>query len=237
MLKKLYLIFYVNILMSLVLITCLFAKELRHFIERDCFDEYFKQYTEQYFGPHFDWHYFKAQAIAESRLYPDARSPKGAIGLMQILPSTFREIVRKSEDIEGRIIEPRANIAAGIFYNRTLWDGWSGDRAFEDRLNFMFGSYNAGKGNILQAQRLAVKKGLNPHAWTSIARTLPVVTGGSSRETIAYVERVHEIKKALHIESSPQERQEARSFGGHWKGIVRGVGWSQTVSGRKVLNP
>lgn len=262
MLRQLYFIFSINILTLLLVIPCSLANELKHFMYRDCFDKYFKQYTVQYFGPHFDWLYFKAQAIAESRLHPEARSPKGALGLMQILPSTFQEIALKNEEIQGQIIEPRSNIAAGISYNRRLWDEWSADRAFKDRLNFMFASYNSGKGNILQAQQLAVEKGLNPYVWTSIVRTLPAVTGDSSRETIAYVDRVHKIKNVLHIKALSQGRQIAWSVSGHWKRIIRvfpypsnrgpsgdefkvqeastglkAYGGSQRISGRGMLNP
>src|SRR5689334_7320638 len=56
------------------------------------YDEHFQKYTKRYFGPSFDWRWFKAQAITESHLLPDARSAAGARGLMQILPSTFAEI-------------------------------------------------------------------------------------------------------------------------------------------------
>lgn len=81
-------------------------------------------YTEKYFGPDFDWRYFKAQAIAESRLKPEARSNDGAQGLMQLMPSTFREIAKKNPHIQGKITNPRANISAGIYYDRMLWEEW-----------------------------------------------------------------------------------------------------------------
>jgi membrane-bound lytic murein transglycosylase F len=58
------------------------------------YDKYFLKYSKRYFGPGFDWHYFKAQAVAESRLQADARSRVGAVGVMQIMPRTFEEIVR-----------------------------------------------------------------------------------------------------------------------------------------------
>jgi len=61
----------------------------------------------------------------------------------------------------------------------------------------MFGSYNAGKGNILKAQKVAEKKNLNPNRWDSIEKTLPKITGKHSEETINYVQKIHIIKKLL----------------------------------------
>ena len=46
------------------------------------FDRHFSKYSKRYFGPAFDWRYFKAQAIAESRLQEDARSEAGAVGVI-----------------------------------------------------------------------------------------------------------------------------------------------------------
>ena len=62
----------------------------------DEYDRHFRKYSKRYFGPLFDWHWFKAQAIAESGLNADAVSIVGAIGLMQIMPDTFKEINYKN---------------------------------------------------------------------------------------------------------------------------------------------
>lgn len=161
------------------------------------FDPYFKKYSKRFFGPGFNWHYFKSQAIAESGLRPGARSRVGAVGLMQIMPATYKEITRKYPYIKGSREHPRWNVAAGIYYDRQLWKTWKAKRPFEDRLAFMFGSFNAGKGNILKAQRVAAQKGLNPNLWQSMASTLPNVTGKRSRETIAYVEKIIHVKEVL----------------------------------------
>ena len=161
------------------------------------YDKYFSKYSKRYFGPGFDWRYFKAQAIAESRLKADAKSRVGALGVMQIMPETFKEIARKEPTIKGTRKQPRWNIAAGIYYDRMIWKTWKARRPFQDRINFMFGSYNAGKGNILKAQKIAEKKGLNPNLWGSIEPSLPKVTGGSSKETIGYVRKIDEIKGVL----------------------------------------
>jgi len=161
------------------------------------YDKYFSKYSKRYFGPGFNWHYFKAQAVAESRLQADARSRVGALGVMQIMPKTFAEITKKKPGIKGTRKQPRWNIAAGIYYDRTIWNLWKVKRPHVDRINFMFGSYNAGKGNILKAQKIAKNKGLNPNIWNSIQSTLPDVTGKSSKETIGYVNKIGEIKGVL----------------------------------------
>ncbi|MBW2595231.1 MAG: transglycosylase SLT domain-containing protein [Deltaproteobacteria bacterium] len=161
------------------------------------YDRYFSKYSKRYFGPGFDWRFFKAQAIAESRLKANAKSRVGALGIMQIMPRTFKDIARKNPMVKGRVIRPRWNIAAGICYNRVLWKEWKAERPFQDRLNFMFGSYNAGKSNIIKAQRIAMEQHLNENLWKSIEQVLPKVTGKSSGETVGYVRKINKIKEVL----------------------------------------
>lgn len=161
------------------------------------YDKYFSKYSKRYFGPNFDWHHFKAQAIAESRLKAAATSRVGAVGVMQIMPKTFEEIVHKHPMIKGTREQPRWNIAAGIYYDRKLWKLWKAERSFQDRLNFMLGSYNAGRGNILRAQKIAEKQGLNPNLWKSIEPVLSEITGKRSKETIDYIRKITMIKGVL----------------------------------------
>ena len=87
------------------------------------YDSHFKKYSKRFFGVGFDWRYFKAQAVAESNLREDVRSPVGAIGVMQIMPRTFAEIQRKNPTIAGSVEQPRWNIAAGIQYDRQHFVG------------------------------------------------------------------------------------------------------------------
>jgi membrane-bound lytic murein transglycosylase F len=161
------------------------------------YDKYFKKYSKRFFGVGFRWQFFKAQAVAESHLKPDARSAVGAAGIMQIMPRTYEEIRHKNPYIRGNRLQPRWNIAAGIYYDRTLWNIWKAERPFLDRVRFMFGSYNAGKGNILKAQKAAESRGLNPNVWLSIQSSLPDVTGNRSKETIKYVEKIERVKEVL----------------------------------------
>ncbi len=161
------------------------------------YDKHFSKYSKRSFGPAFDWRHFKAQAVAESGLRKEARSRVGAVGLMQIMPATFNEIVKRTRHIKGSGKEPKWSIAAGIDYNRSIWLLFKEERPFQDRLDFMFGAYNAGKGNIFRAQRHAKRKGLDPNRWRTMESTLPSVTGGHSRETISYVGKIRKVKKVL----------------------------------------
>lgn len=150
----------------------------------DDFDLYFSKYSKRYFGPHFDWRWFKSQAIAESGLKIDAKSWVGAKGLMQIMPATYAEIRRANPHFRN-ITEPRWNIAAGIFYNRYLYRSWDG-MPDEERLFMAFASYNAGLGGIQRAKR---RSRVQPVlSWKQVEPHAPAETRG-------YVARIRALKK------------------------------------------
>jgi membrane-bound lytic murein transglycosylase F len=161
------------------------------------YDEYFRKYSKRFFGIRFDWNYFKAQAIAESNLNPNARSHRGAQGIMQLMPRTFAEVTQRSQYVQGALAEPRWNIAAGIWYNKFQFDYWQKGRDLEERLKFMSGSYNAGRSNLLKAQRQAINRGLNPRKWDSMHQALPLITGKRSKETLDYVDNIFVIREAI----------------------------------------
>lgn len=128
-------------------------KHVKHKHWTSTYDRHFKKNTKHYFGPGVDWHWFKAQGIAESGLNPKAKSKVGAIGIMQIMPSTYKEILKKQPGL-GKIEEPRWNIAAAIYYNRQLYKRWKKkDISVDERMNFTFASYNAGFNRVLKARK------------------------------------------------------------------------------------
>lgn len=164
-------------------------KHVKHPHWTDDYDHLFRKYTKHYFGAHFDWHWFKAQGIAESGLDPNALSPAGARGIMQILPSTYEEI-RDRNPFLASIEEPRWNIAAGIFYDRQLYRKWK-KRAVptSERLSFAFGSYNAGYGNILKAHKRATNEYGEVRRWEQVA-------GFAPSETRHYVRRIEGLMRS-----------------------------------------
>ena len=72
----------------------------------------------------------------ESKFVPNARSPRGALGLMQLLPSTGRWMGAHN------LLNPEQNIAAGTRYLRYLSDQFGGNETK------VIAAYNAGEGNV-----------------------------------------------------------------------------------------
>jgi membrane-bound lytic murein transglycosylase MltF len=157
---------------------------------QDRYDDTFRKYSKRFFGVGFDWHYFKAQGLAESGLDPQARSPVGARGVMQLMPGTYAMIKKARSEQFGNIEDPEWNIAAGILYNRDLWHVWSDNPDEQERLRFMFGSYNAGPGTIKRATRVAKTRQLNDKTWRSVEEVAPAVQRWRYKETLPYVKKI-----------------------------------------------
>lgn len=174
---------------KLIVLFIIFAVSSPAFSQTNRYDDYFRKYSKRFFGIGYDWKVFKAQAIAESNLAPDARSWVGAIGIMQLMPSTFKEIQSSNVDFSN-INDPRWNIAAGIYYNRLLWKKWTDSETTTDKLCFMFGSYNAGLGTISKAKEKAKEEQLNHAVWQSIEIVAPRLKKWRYNETLQYVERI-----------------------------------------------
>jgi membrane-bound lytic murein transglycosylase F len=153
------------------------------------YDEFFRKYSKRFFGIGFDWRLFKAQGITESNLRPGSESRRGARGVMQLLPSTYRQVQMKNPEL-GDIGHPEWNIAAGIWYARQLWNAWRDDTAQPHHRSFMLASYNAGRATLLRAQRVAESRHLDPRLWPSIEQIAPTVPRWAYRETLDYVVRV-----------------------------------------------
>lgn len=148
-------------------------------------DEHFRRAAELHM-PQTDWRWIKAQAFQESRFDPQAVSPVGAQGIMQIMPGTWGDLVKQGK-ASGDPFNAEDSIDAGVWYLSSLYSQWTAPRPAIDRLALSFASYNAGLGNILSAQRNA--GGAN--SYNKIIKGLKAVTGpNNSHETITYVNRI-----------------------------------------------
>ena len=176
----------------------------------DRYDATFRKYSKRYFGVGYDWRVFKAQAMAESEMNPNARSWVGARGLMQLMPSTFKEIQSRSPSFAS-IDDPEWNIAAGIVHDRGLWRRWERDSIDVDRREFMFASYNAGEGTIMSARRACVAKSLDQRSWTSVETVAPEVPRWRYRETLGYVRKIRNSMDNLdekgRVKSAPAKKR------------------------------
>ena len=150
-------------------------------------------------GRPFDMRWIKAQIMAESEFRPDAVSPAGARGLMQLMPKTSAEAAREL-GMPDNPFDPYINVFLGAYYLRKMWNIFK--RAYGiERLRFALASYNAGAGNIIRAQMRADERGYPTDKWTSITRVLASVTGRHARETTGYVARIERYYKAMQTEA------------------------------------
>jgi len=145
------------------------------------YDHHFKKYSKRYFGPLFNWHWFKAQGIAESGLKENSQSTAGAQGIMQLMPNTFNEIESKIPHI-NELHSPRWNIAAGIYYDRYLYRKFK-NRPTQEKLYFTLASYNAGYRRILDGIKRTKKQKSN---WENVQQHIP-------SQTRAYVTRIRKL--------------------------------------------
>jgi hypothetical protein len=96
---------------------------------RDLIAKYCQQYQ-------MDWKLVAAVIKVESNFNPKAVSPKGAQGLMQLMPAT-----QKEEGVVNPFV-PEENIRGGVHYLKKMLDAFQGD------LELTLAAYNAGIGRV-----------------------------------------------------------------------------------------
>ncbi len=147
--------------------------------------EIFRKYGDTYT---FDYLMLMAQGYQESQLDQSRRSPRGAIGIMQMLPSTAKD---KVVGISGIDKDPDRNVEAGAKYLRHLIKTYIGDEALspKDRQLFAFAAYNAGPGNLRKFREKAKTMGLDPNVWFgNVENGAAAIVG---RETVQYVSNIY----------------------------------------------
>lgn len=167
----------------------------------------------------FDWRMLAAVAVQESKLDPQAQSPFGARGLMQMLPATAAEngcddpfqppcAVRAAARYLGRLAKqqskPWPTVVAGVDGGFVFAGSVDDNRsvAFKDRVRFALASYNSGAAHVDDARTLAAREGLDPDRWFGHVeqamlllekpRYYTTVPHGFARasETVAYVSEI-----------------------------------------------
>lgn len=180
-----------------------FVKDATSEAERRKFQELvalFKKYSDQY---EVDYLLMAAQGYQESGLDHSVRSPVGAIGVMQVMPATGKDLG------VGDISQLEPNIHAGVKYMRWVVDNYFKDEPMTplDKGLFAFASYNAGPGRIRQLRRETEKRGLDPNVW--FGNVEQIASERIGRETVTYVSNIFKYYVAYRLVVEENDRREA----------------------------
>lgn len=161
-----------------------------------------------------DWRLMAAQCYQESTFDPDARSWAGAVGLMQIMPSTAEHLGLALSDIN----DPESNISSAAKFLGELERKFSDIHSRDERINFILAAYNCGPLHLRDAMALTEKHGDNPRKWSDVAKYVlklsesqyyndPVVKYGYMRgsETVDYVTKIRQRWQTYRSVASPHK--------------------------------
>lgn len=150
-----------------------------------------------------DWRMLAAVIFQESRFHIEARSRRGAEGLMQMMPVTAERF--GADDL----LDPEVSIEAGAKYLQYLWKRFEkyGDNQSE-KYKYAIAAYNAGEGRIQDCIKYAQHLGVNVSYWDNVVKVIPAMSDSSTvaldfikcgpfkgMETIRYVDNVMGIYK------------------------------------------
>lgn len=162
-----------------------------------------------------DWRLLASLVYQESRFRPNVKSWAGAKGLMQLMPATA-----KSLGVTNRR-DPQQNLRGGATYLRQLYEKYDDIADTVQRQKFAMASYNCGYYHVLDARKLAEKRGLDPNRWDdNVAEmvlalsypknyNLPFIKYGYVRgiEPYVYVKQI--FRRYKHYKQFTQEQETA----------------------------
>ena len=164
----------------------------------------FKKYGEQY---DFDWLILAALGYQESQLDQSKRSGRGAVGIMQILPSTAED---KNVNVKN-INKLENNIHAGTKYLRFIQDRYFSDEAISEKNRYLFSlaAYNAGPAKVARLRREASESGLDPNIWFGNVEVIAAKRIG--RETVQYVSNIYKYYIAYSLSADQFKAKQKRT--------------------------
>jgi len=167
-------------------------------------EDLFKRYAERY---HFDWLSIAALAYQESGFDQSKRSRRGAVGIMQVLPSTAADPNVGIPDVS----KVENNVHAGVRYLAFLRDRYfsSGEIDEAERFDFALAAYNAGPRRVAHLRQRADTLGLDANRWFGNVEVAALELVG--RETVRYVARVNKYFLAYRLALRAQPRTTARA--------------------------
>lgn len=163
--------------------------------------EMFRKYAGKY---NVDFLLMMAQGYQESRLDQKVKSQVGAVGVMQVMPATGKELA------VGDISQLEPNIHAGVKYMRFMIDRYYANEPM-DGLNkglFTFASYNAGPARVRQLRQEAGRRGLDPNVWFNSVEIIAAEKIGA--ETVTYVSSIYKYYVTYRLVLEDMERQKKK---------------------------
>ncbi len=144
----------------------------------DIFQKYGKQYDVDYV-------LMLAQGYQESQLDQNAKSQVGAVGIMQVMPTTGKELK------VGDIRQVDSNVHAGVKYIRFMIDQYFSKEPVDaiNKMLFAFAAYNCGPNRLRQLRKEAATRGLDPNQWFNHVERIAGERVG--RETVQYVSNIY----------------------------------------------
>ena len=165
--------------------------------------EFFRKYSAKYDMDHL---LMTAQGYQESLLDQNARSEVGAIGVMQVMPATGKDMNT------GDITQVEPNIHAGVRYISMMRDQFFSNQPMDarNRMLFSFAAYIAGPGRVQKLQKEAKKRGFDPYVWFN---NVEIIAGKRiGEETVTYVSNIYKYYIAYKLlEEQRAEKEKARS--------------------------
>lgn len=161
----------------------------------------FQKYGRRY---EVDWLLMAAQGYQESQLDQQRRSHVGAIGVMQVMPATAKDL-----DV-GDVTQLEPNIHAGVKYIRFMVDTYYRNEPMDpvNKALFAFAAYNAGPNRIRGLRRQAQAEGLDPNLWFDNVERLAAREIG--RETVQYVSNIYKYYIAYTLVQDDVEQELGR---------------------------
>jgi membrane-bound lytic murein transglycosylase MltF len=160
--------------------------------------ETFRKYSAKY---GMDYLLMMAEGYQESGLNQAAKSPVGAVGVMQLMPATGEQMK------VGDIHQEDANIHAGVKYFHSMVDKYYGNEPMDDlnKVLFTFAAYNCGPGRVRQLRAEAAQKGLDPNVW--IGNVEVIVAARIGTETVNYVSNIYKYYVAYKLIAIQEEER------------------------------
>ena len=159
------------------------------------YDDLIRRYS-QTIG--WDWRLLASLIFQESNFRMNITSPRGAIGLMQVMPGTAQNF---GIEPTSRLYDPEENIRAGTLLLKKL-SHLIGDTPpnRHEEVPFILAAYNAGYEQIKDCRSFAAIKGKNPNIWSEVVEVIPLMRERENAhlvkrcfkgdETVRFVEEV-----------------------------------------------